>query len=261
MSSSISPIPVIANGLLSQLLAQDRRRILRQSELVSLKSRQNLCQQNLGVEYVYFPLDTVVSHVARTKDGALTHVGAVGPEGMIGLPAFLGSECARFTAFALVAGRALRIGVTKFRFEIARSPALIGVLQRYTEVFLMQLALEQACARLHSIEQRFLCWLLRIRSSLGSGDFEITQDFLSELLGVRRAGVSQVASALQRAGLIRYSRGKLTVVDGCGLEEHACECFGVMQAEYRRCTAKKSLHRLRLPEHWPRQRESNSLRN
>lgn len=248
MSFSISPIPVTTNGILSQLPAQDRRRILRRSELVSLESKQNLCQQNLAVEYIYFPLDTVVSHVASTKDGAFTHVGAVGPEGMIGLPAFLGSECARFTAFALVTGRALRIGVTEFRLEIARSPGITNIVQRYTEVFLMQLALEQACVRLHSIEQRFLCWLLRIRSGLGSGDFEITQDFLSELLGVRRAGISQVASALQRAGLIRYSRGRLTVVDGDHLEANACECYGVMQAEYRRCTAKKSLHRLRLPK-------------
>jgi CRP-like cAMP-binding protein len=203
VSSFISPVPVTTNRLLSRLPAQDYQRILRGLELVPLVSKQNLCQQDQAVEYVYFPLDTVVSHVATTKGGFCIHVGAVGPEGMIGLPAFLGSERARFTAFALVTGRALRIGVSEFRYETGRSPALIEVVQRYTEVFLMQLAFEQACARFHSIEQRFICWLLKIRCSLRSGEFEITQDFLSELMGVRRAGISQVASALQRAGLIR----------------------------------------------------------
>jgi CRP-like cAMP-binding protein len=218
VSFSISPVRA-TNRLLWQLPAQDYRRILPRLELVPLKSKQNLCQQNLAIEYVYFPLDTVVSHAASTKDGVCIHVGAVGPEGMIGLPAFLGFECARFTAVALVTGRALRIGVSEFRFETGRSPALIEIIHRYTEVFLMQLALEQACARLHSIEQRFICWLLKIRRSSSSGGFEVTQDFLSELLGIRRAGISQVASALQRAGLIRYSRGKLTVVDEHSLDE------------------------------------------
>jgi CRP-like cAMP-binding protein len=225
-------VAVAANRLLLRLPDRDYQRFLAIAEAVSITIKQVICQENSPIEYVYFPLDTVVSYVARMKDGASIGVGWVGPEGMVGLGAFLGAGHSRFSAFPLITGRALRMGVREFRSELKRSAALVDSLQRYTERFLTQLAQGRACNHMHSVQQRCACWLLKVQDGISNNAFDLTQEFLCQMLGVRRASISEVASTLQRTGLIRYSRGKLTILDRNGLRAAACECYDAMEGEY-----------------------------
>ncbi len=232
MSPFSSSVLANSNRLLSQLPARDYRRLLRSLEPVCFNARQNVYGLNSPVDSVYFPLNTVVSHLAEMTGGVSIHVSSVGPEGIVGLPAFVGSERSRFTAFALVTGQALRLAVKDFRLEMEQGSALYHLVQRYTGALLVQLAWQLGCREVHSIKQRVVDTLLKVRVSVGRAEFELTQESLCQLLGVRRAGISEVAGGLQRAGLIRYNRGKLTVLDELGLKASACECYRVLAAEY-----------------------------
>jgi len=159
----------------------------------------------------------------------------VGNEGLVGLAAFLGDGAMTTRCLTQIAGDAQRLSADAFVQVIAESPALAALLRRYTQAFINQLAQSVACNRLHLIDQRCARWLLMTHDRVGGGDsFDLTQEFLSYMLGVRREAVSGASRALQERGFIRYRRGHISVLDRAGLEGAACECYGDTRADYER---------------------------
>jgi CRP-like cAMP-binding protein len=158
----------------------------------------------------------------------------VGKEGMLGLPVFLGTDRSSGQSFSQVPGESLRMEVAAFRQAMTRSRALVDLLHRYTQALFTQVSQSAACNSLHSIDERCCRWLLMTHNRVETDEFVLTQEFLAIMLGVRRASVAKVAGKLQAAGLIRYRRGQLRILDRQGLEAAACECYGVIRAEYER---------------------------
>ena len=220
------------NRLLAALPEIEHRRL--HLESVSLTLKQPVYEQNRPIEYVYFPTGAIVSQVARMANGAVAEVATIGREGFVGLPIFLGTDRTVLVAFAQVAGEALRTTAEHFRIEVQRSVTLPRILLRYTESLLVQIAQGSACSQLHPLQQRCARWLLTTHDRVGSDEFLITHEFLCQMLAVRRATVSEVLHLLQQIGLIRYNRGKMTVLNRQGLEAASCECYGVIRAEYER---------------------------
>jgi CRP-like cAMP-binding protein len=222
------------NRLLDLLPAADRRRLLDHMELVELDLRQPVYEPGKPIEYVYFPLTTVISMLAVMDDGQAVEVATMGNEGMAGLPVFLGATSSPDRAFAQVPGRALRMPAGDFR-ELANGAGTVqGLLQRYTQAFFVQLAQGAACNRLHSTDQRLARWLLMTHDRVGQDQFPITQEFMAQMLAVRRATVTEAAGRLQQAGLITYSRGIITILDRPGLEAVSCECYRIISDEHAR---------------------------
>ena len=168
------------------------------------------------------------------QDGVAIEIVAIGREGMVGLPIFLGGEQTPATAFCQIPGRALRIDAEAFRVAVAVNPVLNTLLLRYTQALLTHVSQSAACNRVHPIEERCARRLLSTHDNVDGESFDLKQEFLAEMLGVRRPRVSVAAGILQRAGLIRYSRGRVQVVDRAGLESAACECYGIIAREYAR---------------------------
>jgi len=165
----------------------------------------------------------------------VVEAATVGNEGIIGLAAFLGDGAMTTRCLTQIAGDAQRLSAAAFVQVVSESPALAVLLRRYTQAFINQLSQSVACNRLHSIDQRCARWLLMTHDRVGGGDsFDLTQEFLSYMLGVRREGVSGASRALQERGIIRYRRGHISVLDRAGLELAACQCYGDTRADYER---------------------------
>jgi CRP-like cAMP-binding protein len=184
--------------------------------------------------HVYFPETGVASIVTVLADGTETEVATVGSEGMVGLPAFWGVEAVSTRAFWQLAGATWRLPVQALRDEKRRGDSLEGVLGRYAQAFLTQVAQSATCNARHTVAQRCSRWLLLTHDRVDGDAFDLKHEFLAQMLGVRRAGVTEAAGALQKAGLIRYGPGRLTILDRAGLEAAACECYGLVRREYER---------------------------
>jgi CRP-like cAMP-binding protein len=184
--------------------------------------------------HVYFPIGVVISLVTSMEDGTAVELATVGREGMVGLPVFLGTGSLPIQAFGQIPGEALRVTAEAFRAEIKRNGPLVQVLNRYMQALFIQVAQVAACNRVHLVEQRRARWLLQTHDRVGADQFLLTQEFLAQMLGVRRAGVSVAAGLLQKAGLIRYARGRITILDRPGQESAACECYRVVRREFDR---------------------------
>jgi len=223
-----------ANRLLAALPDEDYQRIRPSLETISLAIKDVLHQQNQTIEHVYFPISGMASILVSVGDSKLIEASLAGNEGMVGLPVFLGSDRTNAEAFYQIAGEAARMPADLFRAEIERNGALTQLLLRYTQAHITMLAQNGACNSQHSINERCARWLLHCHDRVGGDRFELTQEFLSQMLGVRRASVSLVMQTLQKAGLIRYSRGKITIVNREELESAACECYGIISGEYER---------------------------
>jgi CRP-like cAMP-binding protein len=223
-----------ANRLLTLLPPGDLARLTPHLDQMDWPLRLPLYQAGKAIEYAYFPLSSMVSSVAYMANGATAEVGLIGREGMLGLPALLESGIAAHAAFVQLAGTALRIKAATLRDEFDRGGALHRILSRYIELGLTDAAQLAACNLSHSLSERCARWLLRARDGLGSDEFHLTHEFLSMMLGVRRAGVSVAARALQDSGLIRYNNGLLQILDRPGLEAAACECHRFMRSEAER---------------------------
>jgi CRP-like cAMP-binding protein len=222
------------NRLLDTLPAADRQRLQERMELVELDLKEPIYERGKPIEYVYFPLTAVISLLAVMDDGQAVEVATMGNEGMAGLPVFLGATTSPDRAFAQVAGRALRMPAGEFR-ELANGAGVIqALLQRYTQAFFVQLAQGAACNRLHSMDQRLARWLLMTNDRVGQDQFPLTQEFMAQMLAVRRATVTEAAGRLQQAGLITYSRGIIAVLDRPGLEAASCECYRIITDEHAR---------------------------
>jgi len=221
-----------ANRLLAGLPEAELKRIQSDLTMVSLEVKEPLWVPNQPIEAVYFPIDVVVSVLAET-DGGTVEVGTIGNEGVVGLPVFLGANSFPGTAVAQIPGRAHRMEAGAFH-RAAQGGELRSLVQRYTLGFLTQVSQGTACNRVHSAEQRLARWLLIVRDRVGRDSFPLTQEFMGQMLGVRRATVSETANALQSHGLISYSRGTITIQDVPGLTGTACECYQIVRDEFER---------------------------
>ena len=222
------------NHLIKSLPRTDRLRFTAACDSVDLVLAQVLCEPGKPTKYVYFPTEGFISLIAAVKGSPGVEVGMVGREGMLGVQLALGVATAPLHALVQGAGTALRIGTKAFKAQLAASPALQNQLNRYLYVLMSQLAESAACVRFHQIGPRLARWLLMSQDRSQANSFEVTQEFLAYMLGVRRVGITTAASALQGSGLISYSRGKLTVLNRKGLEHAACGCYAADQKTYAR---------------------------
>lgn len=226
--------PKLENLLLAALPIEEYKRLVDKMEAVSLKLKQLLYEPNEPIRHVYFVKSGVVSLLNLMEDGAIVEVATVGNEGMAGLPVFLGAEKIPGMAMAQIPGDAWRMRVDVFKNQVPPGSSLHNLLQRYTQALFNLIAQSAACNRLHSAEERMCRWLLMTQDRVEQDSFPLTQEFLSQMLGIRRPTVSIVASILQKAGLIGYSRGKMTILDREGLEAATCECYGIVKKEFER---------------------------
>jgi CRP-like cAMP-binding protein len=201
---------------------------------VALTHKHVFYEPGQPIPYVHFVTRGVASLLAILDDGEAVEVSTIGHEGMVGLPLFLGSVTTPGRSIMQVPGEGLRMSAEVFTREVRPGTALHARLHLYTQALMIQMAQSLACNRLHSIEQRCARWLLMTQDRAGSNGFALTQEFLAQMLGVRRAGVSEVASSLQKQGMIHYRRGQITVLDRIGLEARACACYGIIADEYDR---------------------------
>jgi CRP-like cAMP-binding protein len=229
------------NQLLAGLPEPLRRRLLARSEPVELHLSEMLCRSGERMRYVYFPTRSIVSLIAPLDAHAGLEVGLVGDEGMVGISLMLGIEAAPADALVQGAGGAWRMEAATLLGELKRSPPLRQLLNRYLYVTLTQLAQTAACTRFHLVETRLARWLLMTRDRAHADEFHITHEFLSHMLGVRRAGITRAAVALRQRNLIDYSRGLLTVIDGEGLQRAACSCYATLNINYTRALGKLAM--------------------
>jgi CRP-like cAMP-binding protein len=234
MTDALTSRPPPENRLIAALQADARDRLMRRSERVSFGLGDPVYEPGAPVDHLYFPRTGVFSMLITMRDGSSVEVGTVGNEGMVGLPAFLGAASSPARVFCQVPGESLRLPSDALREDSVRGGPLSDLLRRYTQAVLNQVSQSAACNHLHSLGQRLARWLLMTQDRAGSGELPLTQDFLAQMLGVRRSSVSEVASGLQQAGLIRYHRGRVTVVDRTELEAASCECYRVVRDEYDR---------------------------
>jgi CRP-like cAMP-binding protein len=222
------------NRLLAALPAETYAALQPELEAISLEQKQSLYEPHQPIEHVYFVENGVVSLLSVMDDGTAVEISTVGNEGMIGIPVFLGTDRTPGLAFTQIPGDAARLHSEVFRQIVEREKEFQQLLQRYTQYLFLQLSQSVACNRIHPVEQRCCRWLLMTHDRVDADTFPLTQEFLAQMLGVRRASVNEVERALQEAGLITYRRGQVTVVNRQGLEETSCECYRIVRAEYQR---------------------------
>lgn len=217
------------NRLLDALPSAEYQRLSSKLEPVSLAYKKVLYEPGGPMPYTYFPSSGMTSLVIAMQDGAAIETAVVGNEGMVGVHVFLGTDSAPSQAYMQVAGEGLQMRSEELRHEARTGGPLRELLQRYALATLIQTAQLAACNRLHPVEERCARWLLSAHDRADSDILPLTQEFLGLMLGVRRASVTTTAAILQQAKLIDYQRGRITVLDRAGLEEAACECYGVMR--------------------------------
>ena len=234
-----------ANRVLGLLLPEDYERLRPHLQPVALKYRQSLYRANKPIGFVYFIETGVGSLVNTMANGDAAEVGTIGNEGIVGLPLVLDDERSPTAVYVQVPGAGLRMKASLFKREMARSASLRTVMHRYIHAFFNQVAQSAACNQFHSLEQRCSRWLLMTHDRMGADSFLLTQEFLAMMLGVQRTGVSAAAGALQRAGIISYSRGNVVILDRRGLERRSCECYGTSKLEFDRLLGVRALRKVR----------------
>jgi CRP-like cAMP-binding protein len=244
MSTSIPPprgTLAAGNRLLAALTGHapaDAAWLAARLESVPLEVGQVVVAAGEPFRHVYFPETAVFSVISRMADGGAVEVGTVGHEGMVGVTAFLEGHASVNETIAQIPGTASRLPAAQLVKGAGARPALRRLLNRYTEAYLTQVAQTAACNRLHAIEARCARWLLMTHDRVRQAEhFPLKQEFLALMLGVRRSGVTVAAGALRDAGLVRYSRGTVRVLDRAGLEAAACECYGIVRRHFDRLLA------------------------
>lgn len=217
----------VPNRILASLPAKSYERLAAQLSPVTLAFGDVLHQAGDRIGHVYFPGECLVSLITLMEDAPL-EVGMIGREGMVGASLALGINVSPVRALVQGAGPAMRMTAKGFRTELGKNAALQAGLHKYIHSLMMQITQTAACNRFHVVEARLARWLLMMRDRLRSQEFRMTQEFLSYMLGVRRVGVTEAASALQRRSLIEYTRGHIRILDGHGLEAAACACYEVL---------------------------------
>ena len=193
-----------------------------------------LYESGMPMGHVYFPTTSIVSLLYVMEDGASAEIAVVGNEGIVGIALFMGGETTPSRSVVQSAGAGYRMAGQLLKDEFNRSGPVLHLLLRYTQALITQMAQTAVCNRHHSLDQQLCRWLLLSLDRLQSTELVMTQELIANMLGVRREGVTEAASSLQRAGLIHYRRGHITVVDRPGLERRTCECYSVVKKEYDR---------------------------
>jgi len=235
MASSMSGSPhPDHNRLLAGLSATERERLLPHLEPVSLTLGEVLYESGGQLRHVYFPTTAIVSLLYVMQDGASAEIAVVGNEGLIGIALFMGGETTPSRALVQSAGDALRLEAKLLKNAFYHHGEMHGLLLRYTQALLTQMAQTAVCNRHHSVDQQLCRWLLLSLDRLPTNQLIMTQELIANMLGVRREGVTEAAGKLQRLGVIRYRRGHITVLDRRRLETLSCECYAVVKNELDR---------------------------
>jgi CRP-like cAMP-binding protein len=206
--------------------------VLKRGVLLQLALRQQIYESEQPIDEVYFPLDSVLSVVARMEDGSQIEIGTIGREGMSAFPLLMGASSTANFCYCQVRGRAIKIPATVFRELTASDPAFRQLLDRYLQAYVNMLGQLAACNRLHSIYERCARWLLMTHDRVNSDKIPLTQEFLAMMLGTGRSGVAIAAATLQNAGFIKYTHGTIQILDRAGLERSACECYEVAREQF-----------------------------
>lgn len=224
--------PIAENRLLGALPRADYRRLVASGDHVELNFADVLCEPGDRIRHVYFPAKGFVSLTAPVDHRAGLEVGLIGNEGMLGIPLILGIDVSPLRALVRGSGAALRIDAASFRRELGRSLALKRGLNRYLYALMAQFAQTGACTRFHLLNARLARWLLMTHDRAHADNFHLTHEFLADMLGVRRVGVTKAAGMLQRSKVISYRRGHITILDRVSLEAISCACYGAMKKTY-----------------------------
>ncbi|WP_346291495.1 Crp/Fnr family transcriptional regulator [Sphaerothrix gracilis] len=233
-SQSESPLSDVANYLLAALPKADYLRLSPHFRRVDLALGQILYEPTEPIATVYFPSQSMVSLVQIMENSSTIEAGIVGNDGIVGYPVYLGGQYDSSRAIVQIAGSAIALDASVLKSEFERGGALQKLLLRYTQALLSQVSQTAACNRFHSTEERLARWLLQSQDSVRLDTLDLTQDFLSSMLGTRRASVTVAAGILQKAGIIQYNRGQIKILDRTALESATCECYSLVKAEYAR---------------------------
>ncbi len=234
MSSPHSPKQ---NHLLAALPAEDYKRLLPNLELIAMPLGWALYESGGHMGHVYFPTTSIVSLLYVMEDGASAEIAVAGNEGVLGISLFMGGDTTPSRAVVQSAGFGFRLKAELLKREFERFGPTMHLLLRYTQALITQMAQTAVCNRHHSVDQQLSRWLLLSLDRLASNELSMTQELIANMLGVRREGVTEAAGKLQNAGLIRYRRGRITVLDRPGLEARCCECYRVVKTEFDRLLA------------------------
>ncbi len=230
----VAPPPHIINLLLDALPRKERDRVMAHCEVVELHFGKVLCEPDRPFRYLYFPVSGLISLVTTLGSHRPLELALIGNEGMLGATQVLGVSAAPSRAVVQGGGSALRISPAQLRKALPECPRLLSTLKRYLYVVMVQLSQSVACGRFHEVEPRLARWLLMSHDRAHSDQLQLTHEYLADMLGVRRSGVSVAAGALQLRKLIHYSRGRITILDRKGLEAAACECYAALSDDYTR---------------------------
>jgi len=228
------PSPKAVNRLLAALPEAEYQHLVPLLEYVPLPLKQVLYKRGESIEYVYFPHRAIVSLVSTPEEGSNVEVGLVGNEGIVGIPAALGDNIATTTAMVQREDSGMRMEASLLKTEFQQGGSLQNLLLRYTQALYAQTSQTAACNGLHQLDEKLARWLLLVCDRVESNELQLTQEFISQMLGVRRAGVTEAANRLQTAGLIRYTRGRITILNRQELEAASCSCYGIIKGEYDR---------------------------
>jgi CRP-like cAMP-binding protein len=232
----------LENHLLAMLPAEDYERFRDHLELVQLPLGDSVCEPYIEMRHVYFPLDSIVSLLCVMEDGGSAEIAVVGFEGIVGVSLFMGGETTPSRAVVQSAGHAYRLPGPMIKAEFYRGGPMQRLLLRYTQALLTQMGQTAVCNRHHTLDQQLCRWLLLSHDRLKSAELFMTQELIANMLGVRREGVTEAAGSLQKAGLIEYHRGHITILERAGLEARTCECYDVVRREYERLLPLRTAH-------------------
>ena len=225
---------ISGNRLLACLPKRDYQKLAPDLELVSLKARHTAYEPGKAIEYVYFPLNSVISIIAGTRQGREVEVATIGNEGMVGLPVFLGTSSTPGMAYAQVPGDSFRIKAEAFWEQARQSDPIVKIMRLYAHALIVQIMQRVACNRTHSAMKRCARCLLTTHDQVRKERFPLTQEILAYMLGIRRTGVSAVASALKERRIINYNRGVIEILNRQELESASCECYVAVKQEFER---------------------------
>jgi CRP-like cAMP-binding protein len=219
------------NQILDALPALERERLFPHLKLVPMPLGMVLYESGATLRHIYFPTDSIVSLLYVMRDGSSAEIAVVGNDGAVGVSLFMGGETTPSRAIVQSAGHAYRLTGKRLKDEFNRHGEMLHVLLRYTQSLLTQMAQTAVCNRHHSLEQQLCRWLLLSLDRLSSNKLDMTQELIANMLGVRREGVTAAAGKLQKLAVIRYARGRITVLDRPHLERLSCECYAVVKQE------------------------------
>jgi CRP-like cAMP-binding protein len=222
------------NYLLAALPPQEWNRWAPLLELVDMPLGEVLYESGVALNHVYFPITAIVSLLYVMENGASAEIAVVGNEGIVGVSLFMGGESTPSRAVVQSAGLGCRLKAGLMKTEFNKGGATLHLLLRYTQALITQMAQTAVCNRHHSLDQQLCRWLLLSLDRLQGPELVMTQELIANMLGVRREGVTEAALKLQKAGLIQYTRGRITVLNRAGLESRTCECYAVVKREYER---------------------------